>query len=74
MRAHWHRDKEAQQNIDVQWERGDDNNADYHTKHHPIKHHRNICSRYVLDNQSWGLRVHCLRDKEAQQHIDVKWE
>ena len=49
MRVHWLRDKEAQQHIDVQWERGDDNNADYNTKHHPIKHHRNIRSRYVLD-------------------------
>ena len=35
MRIHWLRYKEAQQHIDVQWERGDDNNADYHTLHHP---------------------------------------
>ena len=49
IRVHWPRDKEAQQHIDVQWERGDDHNADYHTIHHPIKHHRNIRSRYVLD-------------------------
>ena len=49
MRVHWLRDKESQQHIDVQWERCDANNSDYHTKHHPIKHHRNIRSRYVLD-------------------------
>ena len=50
MRYYWLRDKKIQKLLDIFWESGLLNHADYHTKHHPTKHHRNIRSRYVLDN------------------------
>lgn len=49
MRYHWLRDREHHGQIDIYWQAGTHNNADYWTKHHPIIHHRKheiqICQR-----------------------------
>ena len=39
MRFHWLRDRIVQKNFKIYWDRGINNQADYHTKHHPTKHH-----------------------------------
>ena len=52
MRYYWLRDRENQKHFKVQWERGIDNDADYFTKHHSTKHHREMRSRYVKDKVS----------------------
>ena len=49
MRLCWLRDRELQSQFKVFWERGSKNDADYFTKHHPIKYHRSIRSTYVHD-------------------------
>ena len=49
MRYYWLRDRLAQQQFHFFWDKGTNNNADYHTKHHPTKHHRVMRPRYVLD-------------------------
>ena len=54
MRYYWLRDRANQQQLDIYWEKGSHNHADYHTKHHPTKHHREIRSRYVLDGPTVG--------------------
>ena len=41
MRFHWLRDRECQEQFKIYWRPGKSNYADYWTKHHPIKHHRN---------------------------------
>ena len=49
MRYYWLRDRLAQLQFRFFWDKGSNNNADYHTKHHPTKHHRLMRPRYVQD-------------------------
>ena len=42
MRFHWLREKMAQNNLRIFWEKGSNNFADYFTKHHSTKHHEKI--------------------------------
>jgi hypothetical protein len=39
MRLNWLKDREAQGQFRFFWDKGTQNNADYHTKHHPPKYH-----------------------------------
>ena len=41
IRFHWLRDIECQYQFRIYWRPGKSNYADYWTKHHPEKHHRN---------------------------------
>ena len=50
MRYHWLRDKKHQKNFRYYWARGEDNDADYFTKHHPPKHHLKMRQKYILKN------------------------
>ena len=47
MRFHWLRDRECQQQFRIYWRPGKLNYADYWTKHHAAKHHKNIRSEYL---------------------------
>ena len=47
MRFHWLRDRECQQQFRIYWRPGKLNYADYWTKHHPAKHHRNIRNEFL---------------------------
>ena len=47
MRFHWLRDRECQQQFRFYWRPGKLNYADYWTKHHSAKHHRNVRREYL---------------------------
>jgi hypothetical protein len=47
MRFHWLRDRECQKQFRIYWRPGKLNYADYWTKHHPGKHHRNIRKEFL---------------------------
>ena len=47
MRFYWIRDKVKQGEFRVHWKPGPDNEADYHTKHHPPSHHIEKRSTYL---------------------------
>ena len=49
MRYYWLRDRLAQQQFNFYWDKGFNNYADYHTKHHAIQHHRVMRPKYVHD-------------------------
>ena len=51
MRYHWLRDRQNQKQFDIYWKPGEQNHADYWTKHHPILHHRAMRSRYVHNKE-----------------------
>ena len=51
MRLFWLRDKERLKQFQFHWERGVNNKADYFTKHHTAKHHREIRALYVQDKK-----------------------
>jgi len=42
MRFFWLRDRTNQQQFNLYWHKGDDNLADYFTKHHPATHHQKM--------------------------------
>ena len=39
MRYFWLQDRDAQKQFKYYWDKGEGNLADYHTKHHSVKHH-----------------------------------
>ena len=49
MSLYWLRDKELQKKIKTFLEKGTSNFADYFTKHHSTKYHREVRRKYVLD-------------------------
>ena len=48
MKLNWLRDRTAQQQFEVKWEKGATNQADYFTKHHPPRVHKALRHDYVL--------------------------
>jgi hypothetical protein len=50
MKYYWLQDRVPQKKIDVYWPPGKDNLADYHTKHHPAQHHKDM--RPILLNKA----------------------
>ena len=61
MRYHWLRDREAQQQFSVFWDRGANNHADYFMKHHPTKHHLEVRQkmRFVRDKTMEPVPEEC---------------
>ena len=51
MRYYWLRDKTTQKKFNIFWDSGNNNHADYPTKHHPTTHHLKIRKerQYVRD-------------------------
>ena len=49
MRYYWVRDRVAQKHFTVTWAPAAVNLADYHTKHHAARHHREVRSIYVRE-------------------------
>ena len=49
MRYHWLIDQSQLNNFFIYWDKGINNYADYHTKHHPPSHHRNVRPTYILN-------------------------
>ena len=48
MRYHWLREAAVRAILNIYWDKGSNNDADYFTKHHPPAHHRLQRSRYIL--------------------------
>ena len=48
MRYHWLRERAIRKILNIFWDKGSNNDADYFTKHHPPAHHRVIRQRYIL--------------------------
>jgi hypothetical protein len=49
MRFYWIRDRVRQGQFHVYWRKGSTNRADYFTKHHPAKYHREMRATYIHD-------------------------
>ena len=49
MNYYWMRDRIKDKQLHIYWDKGSNMKADYHTKHHPILHHRAVRSTYVQD-------------------------
>ena len=52
MKYNWLRDRVAQQQFNILWDKGTRNMADYFTKHHPPAHHKNKQYNYILKGYS----------------------
>jgi hypothetical protein len=49
-RFHWLKCRNAQRQFKYLWQKGILNRADYASKHHPARHHQNVCPFYVFDS------------------------
>ena len=66
MRFYWLKDRAAQKQFHIHWKRGASKLADFYTKHHPTKHHQEVCPTYILKNatlvttsyKSWHAKHH----------------
>ena len=63
MRYHWMRDKEVSKLFRYYWERGENNHADYFTKHHPLRIHQKQRSKYILKNHMIIEKLHLVVSK-----------
>ena len=61
MRFHWLRDRECQEQFRIYWRPGKLNYADYWTKHHPAKHHKNIRNEFLTPM----IMLEMLRQEQA---------
>ena len=48
MKYNWLRDRQAQQQFEIKWQKGTTNQADYFTKHHPPSYHKLKRHDYIL--------------------------
>ena len=63
MRYHWIREQQNQNNIKVFWDKGENNKADYFTKHHPPIHHKRMRKIY--------LHINHIIENISFQHVTV---
>ena len=49
MRFHWIQDRANQGHFIIYWKRGENNLADYFSKHHSPAHHRRVRSTYLVN-------------------------
>ena len=73
---HWLRDRAAQQQFRYYWRPGPTNLGDYHTKHHPGKHHQNMRGEFlsaprVLEDLRRRQQVAKLAVKTAQGIVNM---
>ena len=52
MQYHWIQDQQNQKQFMVQWKKGSKNLADYFTKHHAAKYHKEMQIKYSIDQFS----------------------
>lgn len=69
MRFHWMRDRVSLNELNVVWEPGKDNLADYFTKAHPPAHHRAMRSTYVRSPDKSPPRAAPFRSTGPKQVI-----
>ena len=71
MRYYWLRDRQTQQQFNIFWEKGVNNNADYFTNHHSIKEHLTRLSKYIKDKIKpiHKKLVYLLKKKRSHQPV-----
>jgi len=50
VRFHWLAENQRNKTFQIYWDKGANNLADYHTKHHPPSHHQKMRKNYILQN------------------------
>ncbi len=48
VRFHWLAEQQQKKKFNIYWNKGSNNFADYHTKHHPPHHHQKMRQTYIL--------------------------
>ena len=70
MRFHWIGERQNK-DFKVFWDKGCENKADYHTKHHPPAYHRTVRPNYILKgfNMIQMLKPFYERAKNLQARV-----
>ena len=64
MRYHWLREQTTRNVLRIFWDKGTNNNADYHTKHHSPAVHKTQRPRYILKGFSVNQIIRAILDKQ----------
>jgi len=48
VRYHWLSEQQRNKKFNIFWDKGSNNLADYHTKHHPPSYHQKVRAKYIL--------------------------
>jgi hypothetical protein len=85
---HWLRDRECQEQFRIYWRPDKLNYADYWTKHHLAKHHKNARQEFLTSHivikmlrmeqkqkqtKAMDMHFHWLRDRECQEQFRIYW-
>jgi hypothetical protein len=61
IRYHWLTDRVRQKQFDVYWRPGRENLGDYHTKHHSVQHHKDMCHLILHEANSLQVLRGCVK-------------
>ena len=66
MRYNWLRDRARRNQLAIFWARGQDNHADYYTKHHPPQHHQAMRRRYLHTCSFLSIQTRNIQNLSSQ--------
>eukprot|EP00957_Ditylum_brightwellii_P194529 14817259-Ditylum_brightwellii.AAC.1 len=69
----WIRDHAKQGNYLVMWKPGEDNLADYSTKHFPPSHHKKVCGSYLVKEKLSAV-LSCIWVPDPKDPARVCWD
>eukprot|EP00957_Ditylum_brightwellii_P204292 15338565-Ditylum_brightwellii.AAC.1 len=50
MQFYWLKDRYQQGHFQVYWRPQDESSGDYHTRHHPVEHYKDMCTHSLTNN------------------------
>jgi hypothetical protein len=72
MRYHWLTDKVCQKQFNVYWRPVKDNLGDYHTKHHPAQHLKDMRPLILHQDNSLNVLGECIKLPQPQPRTDTQ--
>ena len=72
VRYHWLSEQQKEKKLNIYWDSGNNNIADYHSKHHSPSHHQNVREKYILRNFLLNILRHTDKDKNNRKSVHAR--
>ena len=73
VRYHWLTEKQEDNTFNIYWGRGVNNYADYHSKHHGPKYHKNVRQNYILKGYNFTLLKNLLKNTKLGHNTAARF-
>ena len=73
MRYFWIRDQKTLTKFLIVWKSRQENPADYFTRHYYVKHHKMVCSIYLLTDKTPRIVIFVLLKPDLQGCVDPEY-